>query len=222
MTSENSSLSNRAISATVVELALVALLVASPVNPVLLLLLVATQSLWVRGLNWRAAGLRWPESMRLALLQGVAATVLILVAVRFAIVPGAVWLAGQPIDLSALGEPGDARGLQVWLAVAWTQAAFGEEMVFRGYLIPRIADVLGHTRAGVVIAVVASSALFGFAHLYQGWAGVIATGTIGLLLAILYLSSRRNLWPAILCHGLVDTAFLSAIYFDRLSWFFPG
>jgi membrane protease YdiL (CAAX protease family) len=113
------------------------------------------------------------------------------------------------------------RALWVWLAQVWTLAAFGEEMVFRGYLMRRVTDVAGDTRTGRVIAVVVSSALFGIAHGYLGWAGVIATGIIGVFMATLYLCCRRNLWTVIVSHGIVDSVALSAMYFGHRSLLFP-
>jgi uncharacterized protein len=211
------------IKGLVAELALVVLLVgygSFSVYRLILLLLLASQSLWVRRLSWRDVGLRRPTALRYTVLQAIVAASVILAAVRIVIVPCAVWLAGVPVDLSALGEPGDARALWISLGQAWTLAAFGEEMVFRGYLIRRVSDLVGDTPAGRAIALVISSGLFGLAHGYQGWAGVIAAGTIGGLLAMVYFASRRNLWAVILCHALVDTVALSAIYFDRRSWLF--
>jgi uncharacterized protein len=40
---------------------------------------------------------------------------------------------------------GDLRLTLLFLALAWTLAAFGEEMVYRGYLINRVADLLNRT-----------------------------------------------------------------------------
>ena len=208
----------------IVELAIVVLLIAYgwfSIERLILLLLLASQSLWVRGLGWSEVGLRRPESLLRVLWQALAAAVVILLSVRFVIVPLAQWLAGVPVDLSALGESGDTRAFQAWLLQAWTLAAFGEEMVFRGYLIRRLLDLVGDSPAGRAAGLVVSSILFGLAHGYQGWAGVIATGTIGALLAFLYFIARRNLWPVIVCHGLVDTVALSLIYADRRSWLFP-
>ncbi|MPY87810.1 MAG: CPBP family intramembrane metalloprotease [Luteitalea sp.] len=208
----------------VAELGLVCLLVGYgefSIYRLILLLLLASQSLWVRRLSWSHVGLRRPTSVSRTVLQAFVAASIILVAVGFLIVPGAVWLTGVPVDLSALGEPRDVRALWLWLGQAWTLAAFGEEMVFRGYLIRRLSDLTGDGPIGRAIALVISSALFGLAHRYQGWAGVIATGTIGGILGLFYFVSRRNLWAVILCHALVDTVALSAIYFDRRSWLFP-
>jgi membrane protease YdiL (CAAX protease family) len=63
--------------------------------------------------------------------------------------------------------------------------------------------------------------LFGLAHGYQGTAGMIATGIIGGLLAVVYLQQRQNLWAVIICHGLVDSVSLSLIYFGHESVLFP-
>jgi hypothetical protein len=205
----------------IAELALVVLLVvAGPfvVHPLILVLLLASQSLWIRGSSWADIGLRRPTAVHHTLLQVVVGTFIILVAIRVVIVPGAVWLTGVPLDLSVFGKPGDEQALWIWLGQAWTLAAFGEEMVFRGYLIRRVCDLVGDATPGRAIALIASSSLFGLAHSYQGPAGVIAAGTIGGVLGLLYFASGRNLWTVILCHGLVDTAAVTALYFDRRSW----
>ena len=121
----------------------------------------------------------------------------------------------------AFGGPGDTHAFVVWLVQALTLAAFGEEMVFRGYLIRRVIDLTGDTGIGRVVAVAASSALFGLAHRYQGSAGVVATGIIGAFLGALYLFGRKNLWPVIVCHGIVDAVILSALYLGHRSLLFP-
>ena len=62
-------------------------------------------------------------------------------------------------------------------------------------------------------AALASSALFGAIHLYQGISGIIATGVSGLVFAWLYLRTGRNLWLSIVAHGVMDTAGFVLIYF---------
>ena len=87
-------------------------------------------------------------------------------------------------------------------------------MVFRGYLMNRIADLVGRSRAGWISALLGSSLIFGLAHGYQGLAGIISTAEVGLLLGILYLINRRNLWVNIVCHGVFDTISLVALYYS--------
>jgi membrane protease YdiL (CAAX protease family) len=220
--SDQSARPNKAL---VAELILVGLLLGYDpfsVHQLVLLLLLASQSLWIRRLSWSDLGLRRPTAVWRTLGQAAVAATAILIAVRTLIVPFAVRITGVPLDLSALIEPGDVRALAVRLGQAWSLAAFGEEMVFRGYLMHRVVNLVGETRLGWTVALVSSSALFGLAHRYQGWAGVIATASIGALMGLLYLYGRRNLWIVITCHALVDTVALLAIYFNRSSWLFPS
>lgn len=118
-----------------------------------------------------------------------------------------------PVDLSRLGAlEGDAARLAVMLAIGWTTAAFGEEIVFRGYLLPEIEKALGGSGFALVAAVVVQAALFGLSHLAQGPAGVLQTAMVGLVFGVAYVACGRNLWPLILAHGLIDTLSLVALY----------
>jgi len=45
--------------------------------------------------------------------------------------------------------------------------------------------------------------VFGLAHLYQGWVGILATAVIGAALAALYLGSGA-LWLAMAVHAAFD------------------
>ena len=45
----------------------------------------------------------------------------------------------------------------------------------------------------------------GLGHLYKGPSGIVDSAYSGLILGGVYLLSGRNLWAAILAHGLSDT-----------------
>jgi membrane protease YdiL (CAAX protease family) len=77
-------------------------------------------------------------------------------------------------------------------------AGFCEELLFRGFLIWVMQPVVGLGMAAAGAAV-----LFGVAHAYQGLAGVIRTGLIGLVFTAIVLVTR-SLWPAIVLHAAVD------------------
>jgi membrane protease YdiL (CAAX protease family) len=99
-----------------------------------------------------------------------------------------------PSFLQYQGIPGAALALLLVLVVA-----IAEETVFRGYLILRLQAVTSSPWAGVLL----SSAIFSVGHGYEGPAGVITTGVIGAVYAVIYLS-RRSLVPPVVLHFLQD------------------
>ena len=56
---------------------------------------------------------------------------------------------------------------------------------------------------GLWPAVVVSSIIFGLGHAYQGKVGILKTGAVGLVMALLVVFSG-SLWIAILVHAVVD------------------
>lgn len=182
-------------------------------------------------LYMRAAGLRW-SAMGLVPLPGWKARLMILpqaglVLVAFAIVVALTTIAGPAIGLAFLAEvPAgvDDRWGQVagswphyllWLGIVWTAAAFGEEMFFRGYLVTRLQSLFRGGLPGAILAVATSALIFGFGHFYyQGWRGAVVTGGIGLAFGTMFLLFRRNLWPLILLHGVIDTLTFTALFME--------
>lgn len=123
-------------------------------------------------------------------------------------------LTGTTQDLSAFENlKGNLGNLLFLLALTWTLAAFGEEIVYRGYLQRRICDLLGDTASGIFWAVGISSILFGLAHTEQGIIGVTITTLDALFFSWLKFRHENNLWASILAHGFSNTIGLIAFYF---------
>jgi membrane protease YdiL (CAAX protease family) len=92
--------------------------------------------------------------------------------------------------------------LLVWFGpVLWIGVALFEE-VARVFCINRIVTVWKGP-AGRLAAVAASSAVFGLMHYYQGPAGIISTGGVGLVLALYYIRFGR-IWPLVVAHAVYD------------------
>ena len=77
-------------------------------------------------------------------------------------------------------------------------AGICEEFLCRGFLMWFIGSY-----AGVVAAVIVSSALFGLAHAYQGKLGIVRSGILGAILAGVYLATH-SLYPGIVLHAMID------------------
>lgn len=123
-------------------------------------------------------------------------------------------LTGTTQDLSDFADlQGNHSKLLFLLGLTWTLAAFGEEIVYRGYLQRRMCDLLGHTRSAIFWAVGFSSLLFGLAHTEQGIIGVVLTTLDAVFFSWLKYRYENNLWASILAHGLSNTTGLVAFYF---------
>lgn len=108
---------------------------------------------------------------------------------------------------------GNTRALAYWVAQVWVLVAFFEEAAFRGWILTRVAELGRFSRGAWIGAIVASSAAFGAIHAYQGLSGMIATGLTGLLLAVVVMAMGRNVWVAVVAHGVLDTTGFVPIYF---------
>jgi len=175
--------------------------------------------MWLRGVGWRNLGLRRPTSWRNTLLLGVAVGVGYQYFSLYVLEPLIARVTGSLPDVSQFAPlVGNTFFLFLSLIVSWTLAAFGEELVFRGYLMNRVADLVGSNRSGWLISLIVVSILFGITHLYQGMSGIIVMTLHGLLLGALYLATGRNLWVPIIAHGLNDTVGFTLIYLGK----YPG
>ncbi len=77
--------------------------------------------------------------------------------------------------------------------------AISEETIFRGYLMLR----LGQTTGSTVAAIILSSFIFSLGHGYEGSAGVITVGFIGLVFAVIFWW-RKNLLAPMTMHFMQD------------------
>ena len=147
--------------------------------------------------------------------------------VLFTIAGAGTVFGGQAIGLEFMGEIppgvedrwGDVAGnlpmYLIWLAIVWTSAAFGEELFFRGFLITRFEGLFRGLPRASIIAVVFAAFLFGLGHFYyQGLRGLIVTGAIGVAFGTAFLLFKRNLWPLVLVHGIIDTLSFTAMYLE--------
>ena len=121
-------------------------------------------------------------------------------------------LGWAPAEVARFADlPGNLPLLLGLLALSWTIAAFGEEVLFRGFLQPRLAAAFGGTGGAGILAAFAQALLFGLGHAYQGATGMLVTATLGLVFGLLYLR-LRSLWPLVIAHGLIDSVGMLALF----------
>jgi membrane protease YdiL (CAAX protease family) len=183
------------------------------------LLLFAWLSLWARKMRWRDVGLSIFRNWKTTLAWGVAAGVLMEAFELFVSQPLLVKVLGKNPDLEDFRPLiGNLKVTLIFIALAWTLAAFGEEMVYRGYLMNRVADLFNRTRRAWILSLIVVHVGFAAAHAYQGLTGAIDEGLMGLLLGLIYLRTGRNLAVPILAHGVADTIDFVLMFFGK----YPG
>jgi len=122
--------------------------------------------------------------------------------------------AGFHRDLSRFAAlQGNLRLALVGVCYVLIGAGFYEEFMFRGFLMQSLAMLFGQSRVAWGTALVIQAVLFGALHAYQNPLGMLITGTLGALLGLLVILSGRNLWPAIIGHGLFDASRMILFYF---------
>jgi membrane protease YdiL (CAAX protease family) len=109
--------------------------------------------------------------------------------------------------------------LPVYAAMSILCFGFGEEIGWRGWLLPRLQSRASAARASVAVAliwIVWHAPLFAFLDsmramgpaLTAGWLLNIAVATA--MMTWLFNAARGNVLPVAILHGLVDVAFLAA------------
>jgi membrane protease YdiL (CAAX protease family) len=130
----------------------------------------------------------------------------------------ALVLALLVAGLMIAGPLRSSRTLREWSAyrvsgglLAGVAAGFGEEIVFRGFVI----SALAWGGLGSAVQIVGSAALFGLAHVGWGALGrrvswraalgaALPTAIVGALYALLYVWGGRSLAPLVVSHALTD------------------
>lgn len=182
-------------------------------------IIVATVLLKRRNETWRGLGLVLPTGFReWAITVGLAllAVVLVIVFMAFILSPisdyfGWVTPADAPDRFAfLLGKP--YLFFTYLVGVVWIGAALGEELLMRGFVLNRLADFFGQSRIGWTLAILIHAIFFGLLHIYQGVPGMVGTGVVAVIFAVIYLLGKRRLLPVIIGHGIINTISLTAYY----------
>jgi membrane protease YdiL (CAAX protease family) len=186
-------------------------------NEVPILFVLGILSIRFREGSFAAIGLTRPKSWLRTVAFGAIIAVVVITIGQFVTEPLAKNLGLHENARAAANALGPLAG-HAWnaakaLFLVWTFAAFGEEISYRRYLLGRAADVGNKTGLSYWVALILVSILFGFGHVYQGPAGVFTTGCDGFMIGTAYLLARRNLWVAVIAHGLTDTIGIALLFF---------
>ena len=157
----------------------------------------------------RALGFKTPRHPAATLLAGIVLGVTLKLALKSIALP----LLGAPaVNQTYHYVTGNAAVLPLLIGTVLINAAFGEEVFFRGYLFERLGALLGASRAALFATVVVTSGLFALAHYQdQGLPGVEQASMTGLVLGGIY-AWRKEIWLPMVVHAAYDLAAILLIY----------
>jgi len=170
-------------------------------------------TVWLRGDGLIGLGFFPPENWGTTVLWSLLLGIGIQLASTVILEPFSDKVTKSTTDHSAFESlRGSLLNFLLILLTVWLLVAFVEEVIFRGYMMGEIAELIGTSKIALAVNLLVSSILFGMAHWYQGKSGALSTGIIGVVLGVLFIASGFNLWLPILTHGFIDTVGLFLIY----------
>jgi len=131
------------------------------------------------------------------------------------LLPVVTYITNKPIDYSDFDAiKGNPSGLIFLLVFVWISAAFGEEIVWRGYFMKQFIKFFGHGKISLTLNILLCGGLFGMMHSYQGLTGQIVTAILGMILSFIFHKKKYDLWLNVAIHGFFDTIAILALYFN--------
>lgn len=170
-------------------------------------MIVGTFLLRRRGSAWSDLGLRWPENWLKTLGLTLLTMAFFLICTQLMVVAADLFFKDIGTSDRFSHIEGNLTAYLLIMALVWTHGSFFEELLFRAFIINHTSEALGGGLRGDIIALLISSAFFGYRHAYyQGWHGALATGAGGFAFGVFYLwFGKRNIMPLILAHGAFNT-----------------
>lgn len=172
----------------------------------------------LRGEKWSDFGLNvnsfsWKGAFKVFLLS-----ILVCALAVTGFVIGSIIMA----NITGIPEGSDMSGYDyfkdnIWmllltLAAVYIASSFGEEVIYRAFLINRISEIGNETKYATIVAVILSSIIFGLIHYDWGPMGIVQTGFMGLALGLCYIKLKKRLWILVLAHAYMDTILMLQIY----------
>ncbi|RNC85889.1 MAG: CPBP family intramembrane metalloprotease [Balneola sp.] len=132
----------------------------------------------------------------------------------FALVPGIEMLTGVPINYTNTEElKGNLPTTLIWLLVIWVTAAFGEEIIFRGYFMRQFIKFFGDSKISLAINMLIFCGFFGYMHMQQGITGQLVATAVGAIFFIIFYLRKYDLWFMVMIHGFFNTLGILSFYF---------
>ncbi|MFC2151553.1 lysostaphin resistance A-like protein [Bacteroidota bacterium] len=179
-----------------------------PIALILIIVLFKLQKQPIKGL-----GLYKPDKWLKVIIIGFATAVFIQIIGIYIFPSFFEWLKLPDADFSTYKEiEGNNSMLIIYMIVSWTTAGFGEELIFRGFLMKQITAFFDKSKFKWIFSLIITSVIFGLIHYNNGLEAIILTTFSGLVLGLVYLKTNHNIWASYFAHAITDTIAFMLIY----------
>ncbi len=103
----------------------------------------------------------------------------------------------------------------LYLLLGWIIGGFCEEIIYRAYVVKRLAIIFGNTNKTWLLSAIIASVGFGLAHFWQGTSGIITTGIFGFMFGLIFIFNRNNLMLPVLTHGIYNMIAITLVYLGK-------
>lgn len=184
----------------------------------ILMLVIVWIGIRLRGDKWSDFGLTFGRMNSKRSLRTFLRSLLVFFIASAAYILGTIIMA----NISGMPESADMSNYEylknnlfmfiLTLCGVYIVSSFGEEVIYRAFLINRFTELGLGSRYGKMLAVAFSAVIFGLVHFEWGLTGMVSTAFMGLVMGIFYLKFNKNLWILVLAHAYMDTLLLVPIY----------
>lgn len=153
-----------------------------------------------RNKEWKAAGMTNTKLMKESFIAGI------IVLLYFLVVLPLYSMIVTSFQLEATRDwiPRAENYTQaILLMIGIGIAAFAEEILYRGFLLPRFEKILRSPFLSVLLTAI----IFSGSHIYQGMTGVLGAFMVGILFGVAFVVFRR-IWPLVIAHCVVNMTYL--------------
>jgi len=168
-------------------------------------------------LSFRALGMTKPQNWNHFAVAAVLLTAILFIASKTTLGPLASLVGEQISSAQGLTDTIDFTDWKIYLlflGVSVFTAGFLEEIVYRGYLLQRLAERLPLGLMSWPMAILISNVSFSLWHAHGGADSMVFSFLMGVLISLIFLITGRKLWLIIAAHSLYDVVVISLRFFQ--------